>query len=58
MDCTRSGDVRQASHLHVRPSVRRPAGTVGVPVDTPSEGAPTARRTGCLSRRVRRLSTV
>jgi hypothetical protein len=58
MDCTRSGDPRQAPHLHFRPPVRRTSGTVGVLVDTSTEAAPTARRTGCLSRRVRRLGTV
>jgi hypothetical protein len=58
MDCTRSGDARQATHLRFRPTGGPASGAVGVVGSTSAEAAPTARRTGCLSRRVGRLSTV
>jgi hypothetical protein len=58
MHCTRSGDARRAAHLGFRPPGGPASGTVGVVGGTSAEAAPTARRTGFLSRRVRQLGTV
>ncbi len=58
MDCTRSGDARQVAHLRFPRPAGPAASAVGVAGGTSAEAAPTARRTGCLSRRVGQLSTV
>ncbi|CCH86831.1 protein of unknown function [Modestobacter italicus] len=58
MHCTRSGDARRASHLQFHPPARGRRGAAGVAVSTAEPVRPRRRRTGCLSRRVRRLGTV